>query len=257
MTFSVCLDLLYLEITPTGPVFADTEKLLSGMQLAKDLGIETVEFWDWANKDVEALLEKQQALGLKISSICAKDRGTLADATTHEKAVEDLKATIEVAKKFKTNKVIVTALNMPGIDRAESHQNIVEGLKKLTKVAEAEQIVLILEPIYGTYFVDSAEPFGMIEEIGSDHLKLLYDLYHYQMMEGNIVQTIRKNIDKIGHIHIASTPNRTEITSGELNYTYLLKEIKEMGYTETIALEYRPTMDKKESLQSCFNLLNL
>lgn len=255
MKISVCLDLLYLEITPTGPVFADTEKLLNGMELAKELGFQSVEFWDWHNKDVELLLAKQQQLGLEISSICAKDRGTLADATTHDKAIQDLKATIEVAKKFKTDKIIVTALEMPGISREESHRNIVDGLRKMAKVAETEEVILILEPIFGSYFVDSAEPFHMIEEIGSEYLKVLYDLYHYQMMEGNLTQTIRKNIEKIGHIHIASTPDRTEITDGELNYHYLIKEIREMNYQGTIALEYRPTVEKKESLRRCLSIL--
>lgn len=73
-------------------------------------------------------------------------------------------------------------------------------------------------------------------------------------MEGNIVNTIKNNLDKIGHIRIASTPDRTEITDGELNYNYLLKAIKNMGYEKYVALEYRPTIDKQESLLNCRKL---
>lgn len=254
MKYSLCLDLLYLEVTPNGPVFANTEKLLAGMQLAKDTGFDTVEFWDWANKDVTALLAKKKELGLNVSSICAKDRGTLADATTHEMAIEGLKQTISVAKQFDCNMIIVTAQTVPGISREESHKNIVDGLKKLAAVAEEAGVTLILEPILGSYFKDSAEPFEMIDKVGSENLKLLYDLFHYQLMEGNIVNTIKNNLDKIGHIHIASTPDRTEITDGELNYDYLLKAIKNMGYEKYVALEYRPTIDKKESLLNCRKL---
>lgn len=248
MKYSYCIDLLYLEITPNGPIFANTEKLLQGMQLAKDTGFDAVEFWDWEGKDVDALLKMKEELGLSISSICAKDRGTLADASTHEKALEGLRQTIPVAKKFDCKRIIVTALTIPGIDREESHKNIVVGLKRMIPLAEEAGITLILEPIFGAYFKDSAEPFAIIEEINSPNLKLLYDLYHYQLMEGNIINTIRKNIDKIGHIHIASAPDRTEITDGELNYSYLIKEIKKTGYEDYVVLEYRPTMDKKESL---------
>lgn len=251
MNYSVCLDLLYLEVTPNGPVFADTEKLIKGMELAKEMGFDSIEFWDWFNKDVDALLNKMRELDLKLTSICAKDRGTLPDASTHTKAMESLKQTIEVAKKLGTNKIIVTAQNVEGISYIEGYTNIVIALKEMAALAEEEGIILLLEPILGSFFTDSAEPFAIVDEVGSENLKVLYDLYHYQMMEGNLINTMKNNLDKIGHIHIASTPARTEITDGELNYRYLLQEIKAMGYKETVALEYRPTMDKKESLKSC------
>ncbi len=250
MDYSFCIDLLYLEITPQGPIFANTEKIIEGMHLAKDTGFQAVEFWDWENKDMDLILAKKEELGLKISSICAKDRGTLADKATHQRAVEGLRQTIPVAKRLGCDKIIVTAQNMPGIGREEGYQSIVEGLKKLVSLAEKEEITLILEPIHGSFFVNSAEAFAMLNEVGSPNLKLLYDLYHFQLMEGNLIQTIKKNLDKIGHIHVASTPDRMEITDGELNYAYLLREIKNSGYNNYIALEYRPTMDKAESLIS-------
>ncbi|HHV12161.1 MAG TPA: TIM barrel protein [Clostridiales bacterium] len=250
MDYSFCIDLLYLEITPQGPIFANTEKIIEGMYLAKDTGFQAVEFWDWENKDMELIIAKKEELGLKMSSICTKDRGTLADKGTHQMAMEGLRQTIPVAKRLGCDKIIVTAQNVPGIDREESYSNIVEGLKKLVPLAEKDEITLILEPIYGSFFVNSAEAFAMLNEVSSPNLKLLYDFYHFQLMEGNLIQTIKKNLDKIGHIHIASAPDRTEITDGELNYTYLLREIKNSGYNNYIALEYRPTTDKAESLIS-------
>jgi hydroxypyruvate isomerase len=250
MDYSLCIDLLYLEITPQGPIFADTDKIVKGMYLAKDTGFHAVEFWDWADKDMNLIIATKEELELKISSICAKDRGTLADASTHQNSMEGLEQTISVAKRLGCNKIIVTAQNVPGIGREEGYRNIVEGLKKLVAIAEQEEITLILEPIFGSFFVNSAEPFAILDEVGSPNLKLLYDLYHFQLMEGNLINTIKKNLDKIGHIHIASTPDRTEITNGELNYKYLLKEIKDCGYKDYVALEYRPTIDKKDSLSS-------
>lgn len=258
MKYSVCLDLLYLEMTPHGPVFADTEKILAGMELAKKTGFDCVEFWDWANKDVEKLLAKQKELGLTVTSLCAKDRGTLADPSTHEKALEGLKETIAVAKRFGCNTIIVTADEMPGFSREESHKNIVEAFKAQAALAKQEGVVLILEPIcfpVPGFFRDSAEPMAVIEEVGSENLKLLYDIFHYQLMEGNIANTLRKYIDKIGHIHVAAAPHRTEITDGELNYNYLLGLLKELNYDKYVTLEYMPTMEKEASLLACKKML--
>ncbi len=258
MKYSVCVDLLGLELTPEGPVFADTKKLLEGMELAKRAGFDCVEFWDWANKDVKKLLEKQKELGLTITSICAKDRGTLADPSTHQRALEGLRETIDVAKRFGCQTIIVTADEMTGFDREESHKNIVEGFKMQAKLAQEEDVILVLEPIYFPvpgFFRDSAEPFAVIDEVGSENFKLLYDIFHYQLMEGNIANTLKKNINKIGHIHLAAAPDRTEITGGELNYSYLLQLLNDLKYDKYIALEYMPTMEKEKSLSECKKVL--
>lgn len=255
MKYSLCTDLLYLEIGPTGPVFSDTGKLLDGMDLAKKTGFKAVEFWDWDGRDWKALLAKKQELGLEMSAICAKDRGTLADPATHGKAVKGLEETIEVAKQFACPNIIIVANNMEGFDQEESHRNIIAGLKKLAPIAEQAGVTLILEPIVGSYFTDSKEPFDMIEEVGSPNLKLLYDVFHYQIMEGNVTAVIKKNVDKIGHIHVAGAPDRHEIFDGELNYDYIIKSIAESGYKGYVALEYLPTMDKEESVARCKEVL--
>lgn len=249
MKCSLCIDLPYLEIGPTGPVFADTERLLDGMELAKKTGYDAVEFWDWDTRDYRALLEKKKTLGLDVVAICAKNRGTLADPSTHAAAVQGMKETIEVARMFDCPNIIIVANKMPGFTKEESHKNIVDGLKLLVPLAEAAGVTLILEPIEGSYFNDSAEPFGMLGEVGSNALKLLYDIFHYQRMEGNIVETIGRHVDKIGHIHAAGAPDRHEITDGELNYTYIIRAIENSGYEGYFGIEYMPSMDREQSVR--------
>ncbi len=258
MELSVVLDILYLEIGENGPIWPDTEKISAGMELAARTGIKNVEFWDWNNVDWKYLKEKKEKLDLNVVSICAKDRGFLADLSKHEMSVKGLEETIPVAKELGCGNIIVTAMEMPGVSREESRKNILDGLKKLTDVAERENVTLILEPISGNmppfYFKDSAEPFGMIDEIGSERLKLLYDIYHYQMMEGNIIETIRGNLRKIGHIHMANAPLRNEITTGELNYACIIKELAGMEYDGYIGLEFAPGRDREAELVSCKKL---
>ncbi|MCI8282786.1 MAG: TIM barrel protein [Lachnospiraceae bacterium] len=252
MKCSLCIDLLYLEIGPMGPVFSDTEKLLAGMELAKKTGYDTVEFWDWDTRDYERLIAKKQELGLAVSAICAKDRGTLTKPETFETAKTGLKETIEVAKRLECPNIIITADKNPELSREQCHKNIVEALRRLAPLAEAGSVTLVLEPISGgSYFEDSKEAFQVLKEVGSSHVKLLYDIFHYQLMEGNIVNTLKENLDLIGHLHSASVPGRNEITDGELNYAYIVKAIQEMGYQGYFGIEYLPAMEKEDSVIRC------
>jgi hydroxypyruvate isomerase len=258
MKYSLCIDLLYLEFGERGPIFSDTNKLLAGMELAKKTGYKAVEFWDWDTRDYKKLLAKKKELNLDVVAICAKDRGTLTDPSTFDKALVGLKETIEVAKEFDCPNIIITANQNLALNKDQSYKNIVEILKRMAKMAEAADVTLVLEPISmpGCYFTDSNEPFAILKEIGSDHVKLLYDIFHYQLMEGNIVKTIKENVNLIGHIHAASAPNRNEITDGELNYSYIIKEINELGYKHYFGVEYLPTKDKESSVISCKNLMD-
>lgn len=250
--YSLCIDLLYLEFGEHGPIFSDTEKLLAGMDLAKKTGYKTVEFWDWNTRDYERLIAKKNELGLNVAAICAKNRGKLTDAATFESAVQGMKESIEIAKKFECPNIIITADANSELDRSTCRRNIIDGLKKLAALAEEADVTLVLEPISGSsYFTDSKEPFDILKEVGSNHVKLLYDIFHYQLMEGNIVQTIKENIDLIGHIHAASVPGRNEITDGELNYKYIMKSIEEAGYKDYFGIEYLPTMEKEASVKMC------
>ena len=255
MKYGLCTDLFYLEIGPAGPVFSDTNKLLAGMDLAKKTGLKAVEFWDWFGRDWEALLAKKEEYGLAVTAICSKDRGNLDDPEKRDVALAGLKETIEVAKKFNCPNIIVTAGDKQDVDRCAARKSIIEGLKEMAPLAEEAGVTLILEPISGGYFVDSKEPFEIIDEVGSPNVKLLYDIFHYQIMEGNIVATIKANIDKIGHFHAACVPGRNEITKGELDYRFIFREIEKAGYEGYVGMEYLPTMDKEESVRDFMSLM--
>lgn len=254
MKCSLCIDLLYLEIGPTGPIFSDTEKLLAGMELAKKTGYGAVEFWDWFGRDWERLLAKKKELGLRVAAICAKDRGNLDVPSEREKAIAGLKETIPVAKQFDCPNIIVTAGDKRDQDRTAAKQSIIDGLKVMAPLAEKAGVTLVLEPISGGYFVDSAEPFEIIRAVDSPAVKLLYDIFHYQVMEGNITETIRNHVELIGHIHAAQVPGRCEIVEGELDYSFIIREIREMGYNRYFGFEYLPRMEKEAGVIACREL---
>jgi hydroxypyruvate isomerase len=86
--------------------------------------------------------------------------------------------------------------------------------------------------------------------MGCDSVRLLYDIYHMQIMEGNIIENIKKNVQLIGHFHSARVPGRNELFNGENDYKNILKIIEKSGYTKYFGLEYWPTYDHKKSLRN-------
>ena len=110
-------------------------------------------------------------------------------------------------------------------------------------------MTIVLEPLnilvdhMGYYLVTSKEGFDVIREVNSPNVKLLFDVYHQQTSEGNLISNIRNNIDLIGHIHLGDVPGRKEPGTGEINYRNVFKAICESGYTGYCALECGLTVD--------------
>ena len=139
--------------------------------------------------------------------------------------------------------------------REEIHAAMVEGLKKLAPLAEEADLTILVEPLSGKYFQDSKEAFDILREVGSKNILMLYDIFHFQQIEGNITNTIKNNIDWIGHIHGAGVPARCEITDGEVDYRFVLNVIKETGYDRYFGLEFFTFTDREDKVRKSAELL--
>ena len=129
----------------------------------------------------------------------------------------------------------------PDATRATFLSNLSFAAAKL----EEQEIRLLIEPVNnrdvpGFYLNHTAQARSIIEEVGSSNLMLQYDVYHMQVMEGDLVPTMRANINIIRHIQIADTPGRNEPGTGEINYPFVLGALDEMGYDGRVGCEYRP-----------------
>jgi hydroxypyruvate isomerase len=109
----------------------------------------------------------------------------------------------------------------------------------------------------GYYLDGTATGFDIVRAVDSPNVKLLYDVYHMQIMEGNIIATVTENIDCIGHFHAAGVPGRHELWSGELDYRRITEAIDKAGYTGSFGLEYWPTGDHAASLAQTARYLGL
>lgn len=182
--------------------------------------------------------------------------GSLVDPADRDGYIQRLKETIKVCKDINCNAAITCTGNMiPGRSYEEQKLSVIDSLKAAAEVAQAENFKLHLEALntlvdHEGYFLDSAEEGGdIIRKVGSPNVKLLFDVYHMQIMAGNIISRIEKLMDTIGHFHAAGVPGRHDLDMGELNYPNIIKAIDDFGYNGLFGLEYWPAGDDMESLK--------
>ncbi len=152
------------------------------------------------------------------------------------------------------NAVVMPGPIDPRLSPAEMERNLEGALERVLPGSERLGITLLLEPLNtvvdhpGFALARSADAFRIVRAMGSDRLKVLYDLYHMQIMEGNLIDTILGNLRDIAHLHAAGVPGRAEIEGCELNYPEIVLRAERAGYGGYVGLEYFPTYDHAQSL---------
>jgi hydroxypyruvate isomerase len=153
---------------------------------------------------------------------------------------------LEYARALDCRRIHAIAGLVPeGARRGAYDRTYRDNLGFTAKAAKAEGIEVLIEPINdrdmpGYYLTTSAQARAVIEEVGSDNLFLQYDVYHAQIMEGDLAHTIRANLDLIRHFQVSSVPDRHEPDDGEINYPFIFDLIDESGYEGWVGCEYRP-----------------
>lgn len=165
----------------------------------------------------------------------------------HDRVLAVIKNDIIAAAAAKVPNVITFSGNRNGLSDAEGLENCVTGLNKIKGIAEEHGVTVNLELLNSKvdrkdYQADhSAWGIEMVKRVNSPRVKLLFDIYHMQIMEGDIIRTIQNNIDWFGHFHTGGNPGRHEISEkDELNYAAIAKAIADTGYTGFVAHEFVP-----------------
>jgi hydroxypyruvate isomerase len=262
------------------------EPLFPGMNSSQkvkkvaELGWNAIEFWFWdhefdganllpAPKNVDEIAAITSDLNIIVNNVVvnAPDGsigGSLTNMGDKRKYLQRLQETIGVARKLRCTKMITCTGNiLEGVPLKSQRDSILQILAKAARIAENEGIMLLLEALNSTvdhpgyYLTSTKEGFEIVREIGSPSLKLLYDIYHMQVMEGNLINTIQQNIDLIGHFHCASLPGRNEIYRGEIDYKAIFTAIGQTSYSGYLGLEYWPTDPSENSLSNTLTFLGL
>ena len=179
----------------------------------------------------------------------------LADKKFHDACLAKLRDAIDATADAGFPNVISFSGNRRGIPDDVGIENAVEALKKIAGYAEKKKITINLEYLnskvnHKDYMLDNIHWGAEVcKRVGSDRVKVLYDIYHAQIMEGDIIRTLRANKDYIGHYHTGGNPGRNEIDdTQELYYPAIMKAIAETGFTGYVAHEFVPKRDPLESL---------
>jgi hydroxypyruvate isomerase len=189
----------------------------------------------------------------------------LAHTKNHAECIAKLQKSIDAAAEFGFPNVVCFPGNRYGIGEEEGIKNTVEGLKKIIGYAEEKKVTLCLEYLnskvdHKDYMFDHIK-FGVevCKQVGSERIKILYDIYHAQIMEGDIIRTIRDYSQYIGHYHTGGVPGRNEIDeTQELYYPAIMKAIVKTGYTGYVAHEFVPkSPDPLKSLAKAVELCDV
>ena len=213
------------------------------------------EFKDWSDQDFRNVDRKKRELGLTFDATSGL-HASLCDPSKRDEFLSEVRAILPVMEKLQCNKLIVlTGNKVPGLSPQDHHASCVEGLKRAADLAAAKNAQVLLENIdpeeNPKYFLTSvAEGFEIVREINSPHVRFLYDFFHEQISEGNLIEKLEKNIDLVGLVHVADVPGRHEPGTGEIHYPNIYRKLAQLNYDRYVAMEFLPTGDPVTSLRA-------
>lgn len=201
------------------------------------------EYKSWTKEEFARARRKKQELGITFDATNGIAH-SLCDPAQRDSLLEEIRAKMPVLEELECSKLIVLSGNRVAEMRpAEMHASCVEGMKRAAAIAEEKSIELLLENIdpleNPKYFLTSvAEGFEIVREVGHPRVKFLYDFFHEQIAEGNLISKLEKNIDLVGLVHVADVPGRHEPGTGEINYANIFRKLGQLGYKRYVAMEF-------------------
>jgi hydroxypyruvate isomerase len=205
----------------------------------------------------EALLKhnlKQALYNLPAGNWEGGERGIACHPDRTGEFRESVERAIEYAAALDCKQInCLSGIKPPDVSPSRARGTFVSNLTHAAPRLTAHGIKLLIEPINtydipGFFLKTTADALAILDEVGEPNLFLQYDAYHMQMMEGNLANTIAKNLHRIAHIQIADVPGRHEPGTGEINYRFLFRRIDQIGYTGWIGCEYKPLTTTEKGL---------
>ncbi len=241
---SVCIDAVFENLSPAAAIAATASA-----------GIEAFEFWGWWDKDLDEILRARDAQQMQIAACCTKFI-SLVDPQQRDAYLAGLEASIAAAQRLDCPTLISQVGDaLPGVPRQDQRASLIAGLRAAAPRLEAAGVTLVIEPLNelidhpGYYLVRSDEAFEIIDAVGSDHVKVVFDIYHQQISEGHVIRNLESHVSQIGHFHAAGNPGRHELNRGELHYPSIFEAIRQTDYEGFVGLEYWPLDDAVAGLR--------
>jgi len=237
------------------PCFFGKQDLCESLQKIGLLGYDAAEIYGWKNLDLDAVKRASHESGVELLSVCTTEF-RLTDPAFRSVWLDGLEESCEAANHLGAKKLITQVGPDTGESREKQHAAIVKTLSMAGSILDNYGVTVMIEPLNtlvnhpGYYLTHAREAFDIVREVNDPHVKVVYDIYHQQVTEGNILPNVLGNLDCIAHLHGAGHPGRIEPWMGENDYGVILKKIADAGYEGAFGLEYRPTIGAEESLRA-------
>lgn len=237
------------------PCFFEGMDFAEAIKTVGKLGFDAAETYEWRHLDFDSVRRACEDSGVELLSMCTTEFNMTAPEM-RTKWLDGLKESCAAAKKLGVKRLITQVGNDTGAPRALQHESIVKALVAAKPILEGSGVTVMIEPLNtyvdhpGYYLWQAKEAFDIIREVNNPFVKVVYDIYHQQIMEGNIIPNITGNLDCIAHLHSAGHPGRIELQYGESDYKVIFAAVDKAGYTGACGLEYHPTVDSIESIES-------
>lgn len=234
---------------------------------AAEAGADAVGYWPWYDEDLDEVLEAVDDNGVELAYLSGGSEATegpafpLADPDRAEAAVSEIEEAIAVAGDAGADFLNV----IPGhrdetLDPATQHLSVVRSLRRLSGSAAAAGVTLLVEPVNavdhpGLYLRSSYEGYGIVDAVDSDSVDLLFDFYHQQITEGNLIANVREHTDLVGHVHVGDVPGRHEPGTGEINYPVVFDALAAAGYDGYVGCEFEPLASPEEAIRHVKSIL--
>jgi hydroxypyruvate isomerase len=232
----------------------------------KEIGFKAIEFWGLPD-DIDRIYEQTQQQGLAIASFTGHDdiEHGMNDPSQHKRILKELEISIRQAHKYGVHGIICfSGKKNPELSTNQSVQNCADCLNKIAPLAAELNVLVNLELLnsladHPGYECNNTQ-YGVqvAQAVNHPNVKLLYDIYHMQIMEGSLITNITENIDWIGHFHTAGVPGRFDLDNEqEINYAGVAKAINNAGYLHYVGHEFHPKHHYLHSLKQAYNVCHV
>jgi hydroxypyruvate isomerase len=244
-------------------VFTDLpfEQRLEKIAEAGYANVELVgEYAKWSTADFDRANAARKRLGITFDATAGLRHG-VGNPADRDAFLDDFRQALTPMETLACPAMIVLSGNVvPGLSREAQHQSCIDGLKRAAGMIEGRRIDgkpvrILLECIdpeeNPKYFLQTAsEAIEIVRAVNHPQVRFLYDLFHEQIAEGNLIEKLEKNIDVIDLIHVADVPGRHEPGTGEINYASVYRKLAQLNYRGMVAMEFRPTGEPVAALRA-------
>jgi len=233
----------------------------SGVQSVEMVG----EYANWTDADIARIKKLTHSFRLGMDALIAtpdwnKRPVSMVDPTQHDNFLTDVRNAITFAQKLEVPQILLMSGNaIPGRTHDEQYASLLEAAKRAGDLVAAANLTAIVEPLNslvnhkGFFLTTCVEGAKLIRQVDNPHVRLLFDIYHEQVQDGNVIRTLTEAADIVAVFHVADNPGRNDPGTGEINYRNVYKAIQKTGYSGYVAMEYLPLGDQVDSLTKALN----